>query len=158
MNSLKSILGKKTDQQLLYYVRHPDKHTEEAVLLAREELINRNVELTEDRIIINRTVIPVLDEKTKDKLFYRSLVFSFLYVGLGTISILSLNPNSVFYGMFGTTVLFITFPVNFISLAVAFTGEKTSVILVVQIIVFLLFWFALHSTLKVLARKRLSRE
>ena len=76
MSALKSILAKKTDQQLIYYVRYPDKHTEEAVLLAHEELINRNVKLPEDIIIINRTVRPVLDEQTKDKLFYSSLVFA----------------------------------------------------------------------------------
>lgn len=149
------MLGKKTDQQLLYYVRYTDKHTEEVVLLAREELINRNVELPEDIIIIDRTVSPVLDEKTKDKLFYRSLVFSFLYVGLGTISIFSLNPSSIFYGMFRTTILFVTFPVNFISLAAAFIGEKTSLILFIQIIVFLLFWLFLFNISKLISRKRL---
>lgn len=43
MPTLKNILSKKTDQQLMYYVMHPDKHTEEAVQLALEELNNRNI-------------------------------------------------------------------------------------------------------------------
>lgn len=42
MSALKAILAKKTDLQLKYYIENVDKHTEEAVHLALEELQRRN--------------------------------------------------------------------------------------------------------------------
>lgn len=47
MGALKEILAKKTDDQLRYYVANVDKHTEEAVCLALEELKRRNAVLPE---------------------------------------------------------------------------------------------------------------
>ena len=46
--TLKQILANKTDQQLMYYIEHVDKHTEEAVWMALKELQIRAVELPED--------------------------------------------------------------------------------------------------------------
>ncbi|TKC63959.1 hypothetical protein FBD94_06345 [Pedobacter hiemivivus] len=47
MAALKQILAKKTDNELLFYIENVDKHTEEAVKLALNELQERKVQLPE---------------------------------------------------------------------------------------------------------------
>src|SRR5689334_22568466 len=49
MSTLKSILSKKSDSQLMFYINNPDKHTEEAVHLALLELKSRGV-VVEERV------------------------------------------------------------------------------------------------------------
>ncbi|MCX2449724.1 hypothetical protein OQX61_00455 [Pedobacter sp. PLR] len=50
MSALKKILSEKTNNELMFYVKNIDKHTEEAVGLALKELNNRNVQLPEGLI------------------------------------------------------------------------------------------------------------
>lgn len=45
MSALKTKLNNKTDDQLLYYIEHVNKHSEEAVRLAYDILQERNVDL-----------------------------------------------------------------------------------------------------------------
>ncbi|AOM80250.1 hypothetical protein [Pedobacter steynii] len=47
MSTLKKILTAKTDQELIFYVKNVEKHTEEAVRLAFAELQNRKVSFPE---------------------------------------------------------------------------------------------------------------
>ncbi|QNK63378.1 hypothetical protein H7F33_02355 [Pedobacter sp. PAMC26386] len=48
MSTLRQILSRKTDKELLFYVHNVDKHIDEAVSLALAELQKRNVELAEN--------------------------------------------------------------------------------------------------------------
>ncbi len=65
MSTLKQILSKKRDNELLFYINNPDKHTEEAIRLALDELQHRNVELPED--ISERIEIQLKEKVTKAK-------------------------------------------------------------------------------------------
>lgn len=55
MSALQKILAGKTDSQLLYYIAYPEKHTQEAVNLAIEELKKRNVTIPED--LLTKSVV-----------------------------------------------------------------------------------------------------
>ena len=50
MSALQQLLSRKTDQELLFYVVNPGKHTEEAVQLALAELQRRNVDLSTETL------------------------------------------------------------------------------------------------------------
>jgi len=65
MSALKQKLSEKTDNQLLYYINHVDKHTEEAVKLAFDILQERNVVLPPDTS--ERIKIEVITQKEKKR-------------------------------------------------------------------------------------------
>ena len=50
MSALQQLLSRKTDQELLFYVNNPNKHTLEAVRLAIAELQQRNVYLSTETL------------------------------------------------------------------------------------------------------------
>lgn len=64
MSALQQRLLKKTDEQLLYYINHPDKHTAEAVSIALKLLKERNVTLADD---ISETITGQLAEKERNQ-------------------------------------------------------------------------------------------
>ena len=79
----------------------------------------------------------------------RSLIISLVYVGLGTISVLSMYPDSPLFGSWVIFALFITLPVNFISIGVMYADPKAIVlVLIIQLAYFLLFWFIVYSIIK----------
>ncbi|MNK03716.1 hypothetical protein D3C87_215660 [compost metagenome] len=161
MSALKRILSQKTDEQLLYYIEHPGKHTEEAVEIALEELYNRNILLPDNiRQVIaqkisrdnSRSYIP--SKETRNKFYKLSFIYSLSYVGLGTLSILSLYPSSLFYGEWVFIALLITLPVNFVSFVVVFSeADATGLVLIVQALMFLIFWLILYNVLMSINRK-----
>ena len=82
------------------------------------------------------------------KSLYRSFLYSFLYVLLGTIAVLSLYPSSPVHGDWAYWALFFTFPVTVISFAVMYAEPNaTTLVLIVQAVMFLLTWLILYSTL-----------
>lgn len=50
----------------------------------------------------------------KKSILFNSIVFSFLYVGLGTIALLSLDRNFILSGEWAFYALLITMPVSFL--------------------------------------------
>jgi hypothetical protein len=152
MNALKKILSRKTDKQLMYYIMYPEKHTEEAVQVALEELRLRKVELPQDidQLLEKKTAeirakANPLTEKEKSAIYNQSLIFSLLYVGLGTLTVFSLSPESWFYGDWVFMSMLITLPVNIISFAMAYgDGDAMVSILIVQIIVFFVCWLIVY--------------
>jgi hypothetical protein len=84
-----------------------------------------------------------------------SFFISLAYVGLGTISVLSIYPSSPLYGSWVTFALIITLPVNFISVGIMYTDPTAiALILIVQLGYFLLFWFIVYRFLKSRAKKK----
>ena len=65
MSALQQLLSRKTDQELLFYVNYPGKHTEEAVRLAIAELQRRNVNLPHD--IVEKTEKVQFVARNKEK-------------------------------------------------------------------------------------------
>ncbi len=83
------------------------------------------------------------------KRLLRSLIISFIYVGLGTIAVLGVYPSSPFNaGLLTDWGIFFTFPVTFVSFGIAFADSSAhQQILIVQLIVFFLFWAIIYFTL-----------
>ena len=81
--------------------------------------------------------------------FRKSFVFSLLYVGLGTFSLLGLYPSSPFYFEWSILGLLITIPVRFLGFGVAYMESSNYILLLlVQFSVFLLTLFFVYSFLK----------
>jgi hypothetical protein len=88
--------------------------------------------------------------------FKKSLLIALVYVGLGTISVLSIYPSSPLYGSWVIFVLFLTLPVNFISVAVMYSDSSAfESILIIQLFYFFVFWFILYYIMK---RKALNNK
>jgi hypothetical protein len=152
MATLKQRLSEKTDKELLFYINNVDKHTEEAVQLALMELRSRSVVLPENIAeIISEEIEKIkrekdlLDKETKRRILKQTFIFSLLYVGVGTLAVLSLSPTSMFYGSWALVVTLITLPVNLFSLGIAYADDDmVGMILIIQAIVFLIFWLILY--------------
>jgi hypothetical protein len=69
MSALKQKIAGKTDNELMYYIKNVDKHTEEAVYLALAELKNRGVQLpdTIDEDVQKQLEAKTLLEQQKNK-------------------------------------------------------------------------------------------
>ena len=80
----------------------------------------------------------------------KSFIITLLYVGSGTISVLymgSNNPLNEFIDDTLTILLFLTIPVTCISIAIMYSAPNYGAVLIVQSIIFLLFWLAAFSIL-----------
>jgi len=80
----------------------------------------------------------------------KSFFISLLYVGLGTISVLCLGPNhssNEFIDGVLTIILFATIPVTCISFGIMYTSPNYGAVLIVQSVVFLLFWLIVFAIL-----------
>ena len=79
----------------------------------------------------------------------KSFLISLIYVGLGTICVLPILNNTFLDGDWLIFVLFLTLPVNFISVGIMYAEpDAIGLILVVQVAYFLLFWFIIYRILK----------
>lgn len=87
-----------------------------------------------------------------------SFLIAFLYVGSGTLALLFMNLTNIFVLM----VLLLTIPVTFIGGAIAYTEKDSTLpIIIVQLVMFLLFWRILYGIFKkrtVRAAKRLVKN
>ncbi|ATP56044.1 hypothetical protein CPT03_06015 [Pedobacter ginsengisoli] len=82
MPTLKKILSQKTDQQLMYYVNNPNKHTDEAVDLALVELRSRGVELPENiNQVITEKKAAFEKQKRRNKFYFSGITVAFCIVG-----------------------------------------------------------------------------
>jgi hypothetical protein len=90
------------------------------------------------------------------RLIKKSFFISLLYVGLGTISLV-INPHTASETIsdLGTILVFITLPVNFISVGIMYADSNAiGTVLLVQSVVFVLFWFIVYLILKMRLRKQ----
>ncbi len=75
----------------------------------------------------------------------KSFVISFLYVGIGTLSLISLYPQSGFYTPISWGGLLLTFPVTIYSFGIMYTESNSlDKILNTQLVVFLCFWSIIY--------------
>lgn len=78
-----------------------------------------------------------------------SFSIAFLYVGLGTLALMFVNSSNILVPI----ILLLTIPVTFIGFGIAYMeSDSTMLILIVQLIVFLLFWAILYNRFKKKAR------
>jgi hypothetical protein len=92
----------------------------------------------------------------KLKLYFikKSFFISLAYVGLGTISVLSSYPSSPLYGNWVIFTIFITLPVNFISVGVMIADSTAfGFVLIIQLFYFLIFWLIVYYILKGRSKK-----
>lgn len=72
----------------------------------------------------------------------KSLIISLVYVGIGTLSLLSLYPQSPIGTEIAWLGLLLTLPVTFISFGIMYTeSDSLNSILLTQLIVLFIFWF-----------------
>jgi len=94
-------------------------------------------------------------DKINSKILINSLFISFIYVGLGTVSVLSAYPSSPLYGGWVLPVMLLTLPVNVFSFGIMFSDYTAfGSVLIVQSIVFLIFWFLLFRWMTARAAKK----
>lgn len=75
---------------------------------------------------------------TKSAYGYAYLI-AFLYVGLGTLSVLSMYPDNLFYREWVVWVLLITVPVNFISWGILYADPTQQLLVIfIQFLIFIL--------------------
>ncbi|MFD0998577.1 hypothetical protein ACFQ21_04635 [Ohtaekwangia kribbensis] len=79
------------------------------------------------------------------KAFYDSLLASFLYVGLGTISVMSIYPGSLFHGGWAFVGVLLTLPVSFVGFGIMYAdSDGYWYTLLAQVCVFFVAWFVTY--------------
>ena len=97
--------------------------------------------------LLNRLSNRVMTEP-QSRAFNNSLIISMAYVGLGTLSVLSLFPSFPLSGQWAWIGVLITFPVSFIGFGIAYMEpDNYVVVLLAQAVVFGLFWFIVYRLL-----------
>jgi hypothetical protein len=81
------------------------------------------------------------------------LIFSILYVGFGTFSVLSIYPKDMFYGQWANIGLMITFPVTVISFGIRFAESGLLVYVYITQFIMLLLTYFITSFLNILFSK-----
>jgi hypothetical protein len=85
-----------------------------------------------------------------------SFFISLAYVGLGTICVLPIFRDTILDGDWRVYATLLTLPVNFISVAIMYAGLPTAItlIIIVQLTYFLLFWFIVYQIIRRKAKKK----
>ncbi|MFC2104227.1 hypothetical protein ACFLS4_02600 [Bacteroidota bacterium] len=86
----------------------------------------------------------------KRKILINSLIISFVYVGIGTVSVLSLYPDGLLpTGLWAILGVLITLPVSIVSFGIMYTEPSNILlVLIVQSVIFLLFSFVIFKIIK----------
>jgi len=88
------------------------------------------------------------------RLLTKAFLISFTYVGIATITVLSVYPSSPLYGTWVLPTLLITFPANFISFGIMYSSSLAILpVLITQSIYLLVFWGIIF----VVLRRRVNR-
>lgn len=79
--------------------------------------------------------------------FYQSMLYSLIYVTLGTIALFSLKASSPLHGEWAVCVMILTIPTSVVSFAVmfAFKDDQTTLVLIIQFLMFLMAWRLVYS-------------
>jgi len=84
----------------------------------------------------------------KKKAIRASLIISVLYVGLGTVSILSIDPEFFLSGDWAWFSYLLTLPVSIVGFLIMYTEkEYLGLLIPTQLIVFAIFWFLMYRIL-----------
>ena len=84
------------------------------------------------------------------KEFYRSMMYSLIYVSLGTIALFSVSSSSPLHGEWAILVVFLTIPTSVVSFAVMFAfKDPTLLVLIIQLFMFLMAWRIIYSPTEV---------
>ncbi|MET3877744.1 hypothetical protein [Chitinophaga sp. OAE865] len=76
---------------------------------------------------------------SKSTAYIYSYLVAFLYVGLGTLSILSMYPDNLLFGEWVMWGVLVTLPVNFIGWGILYSDpNQHGIVILVQILVFIL--------------------
>lgn len=95
-------------------------------------------------------------DKLKSNAVKNSLIIGLLYVGIGTITAMSVYPDSPLYGDWVYIGLLLTLPVSIIGFAVMYAEpDGYLLVLIIQIITFLIFWFIVYRYLLKRYKKQL---
>ena len=78
-------------------------------------------------------------ENLQTKAKNNSFIISLIYVGIGTIAVLCSYPP--YYGDWVLFALLITFPVSIFSFGIMIAGEYYTIVIIIQLIIFLVFWY-----------------
>lgn len=85
---------------------------------------------------------------TKNAAYGYSYLMAFLYVGLGTLSVLSMYPDNLFYGEWVMWTLLFTLPVNFVSWGILYSDPSQHIVVIfIQIAIFILVGWLLFKLL-----------
>jgi hypothetical protein len=81
------------------------------------------------------------------KAFYQSMMYSLIYVSLGTIALFSLKASSPLHGDWAVWVMILTIPTSVVSIAVMFASKEdpTILVLIIQFFMFLIAWRIVYS-------------
>lgn len=78
-----------------------------------------------------------------------SFIISVIYVGIGTLSLLSMDPDFILSGDWAWVGLLITFPVSVIGFGIVYTEPDSSLLIIsVQFLHMLLLWFIIYRIMK----------
>jgi|SRR5882672_9056400 len=100
-------------------------------------------------------------QELRNKAMRNSLAIAFFYVGFGTVSVLSVYPDSFLFGDWVYVGLLITLPVSIISFGIMYAEPNGYLmVLLVQLLIFLTFWFIIYKYLmnKYTSAERLEKK
>jgi hypothetical protein len=102
---------------------------------------------------------PLIDKLTLPDLI-KSLIISLVYVGSGTVAIMSGYPSSPLYGSWVLPVQVLTLPVNLIGGSIEMFSNPTdyNLILIIQSIVFIIFWYIVFRWLNKRRKRNSNRD
>lgn len=88
-----------------------------------------------------------------NKIFLKSLLIALVYVGIGTLSLVSMYPKSPIYTPIAWIGFLITFPVTISSFGIMYTEPNSlEKIVVVQLLTFIIVWAILYIILLIKSR------
>lgn len=87
---------------------------------------------------------------TNRKVTAYSFLISFIYVGIATVSVLGIYPESIFYWEGSLIGVLVTLPVSVVSFGINYSEKFTPLLLIlsVQILMFVLMWILLFFYLR----------
>jgi hypothetical protein len=90
----------------------------------------------------------MMNQELKTKAKKISFLISVFYVGIGTLSVLSMDPDFILAGDWAWFGYLLTFPVSIIGFGIIYTEvEYVKLLIVTQSIVFLIFWLVVYRVL-----------
>ncbi len=89
-----------------------------------------------------------MKKEIKYKAIKTSFIIAFLYVGFGTLSVLSLDPDFVFFGDWAWLGFLVSLPVSVFGFGIVYAEPDYMYLLIVtQVVVLLVFWFIVFKVL-----------
>ncbi len=75
----------------------------------------------------------------------KALFAALFYVGFGSMVLLMLFPNDIFYNEYAIFLLIITLPTNFLSTAIRYSCTDCNFIIILVQFLFLIIWYKFFS-------------